>query len=68
MRIGPFAASSISRHLLGVSLAVAGQTVALAGNAPLNFVFIERLGMTAVLIATPIVGYMLWRRMNTATS
>ena len=45
-----------------------GQTVALAGNTPLSFAFTERLGMTAVLIATPIVGYLLWRRMNAAPS
>lgn len=55
--------------ILGEPLEYAfGQTVALAGNSPLDFILTERLGMTAVLIATPIVGYLLWRRMNSATS
>ncbi|NNE80658.1 MAG: tripartite tricarboxylate transporter permease [Silicimonas sp.] len=44
-----------------------GQTVAMAGNTPFNFMFTERLGMVAVLIATPIIGYTLWRRMKSAT-
>ena len=44
-----------------------GQTVAMAGNTPFAFMFTERLGMVAVLIATPIIGYVLWRRMKTAT-
>ncbi len=43
-----------------------GQTVAMAGPSPLSFLFTERLGMLALLIATPIVGYLLWRRMKTA--
>ena len=45
-----------------------GQTVAMAASNPLAFVFTERLGMVAVLVATPIIGFMLWRRMRTATS
>ena len=45
-----------------------GQTVAMAGNSPLTFMFTERLGMVAVLVATPIIGYILWRRMRTATA
>ena len=45
-----------------------GQTVAMAGNNPLNFVLTERIGMVAVLIATPIIGFMLWRRMKTAVA
>lgn len=45
-----------------------GQTVAMAGNSPLSFLFTERLGMVAVLIATPIIGYVLWRRMKTVTA
>ena len=45
-----------------------GQTVAMAGTSPLSFMFTERLGMVAVLIATPIIGYALWRRMRAATA
>jgi len=45
-----------------------GQTVAMAGNNPLSFVLTERIGMVAVLIATPIIGFMLWRRMKTAVA
>lgn len=45
-----------------------GQTVAMAGDAPISFLFTQRLGMVAVVIATPIIGYALWRRMKTATS
>ena len=45
-----------------------GQTVAMAGSTPFEFLFTERLGMVAVLIATPIVGYLLWRRMKSATA
>ncbi|MEP6017721.1 MAG: tripartite tricarboxylate transporter permease [Paracoccaceae bacterium] len=45
-----------------------GQTVAMAGPTPLNFMFTERLGMVAVLIATPIIGYVLWKRMKSATT
>ncbi|MDA8584856.1 tripartite tricarboxylate transporter permease [Rhodobacteraceae bacterium] len=55
--------------ILGVPLEYAfGQTVAMAGGTPLQFLFTERLGMVAVLIATPIIGYVLWRRMKTATT
>jgi putative tricarboxylic transport membrane protein len=51
--------------ILGAPLEYAfGQTVAMAGTSPLEFLFTERLGMLAVLIATPIVGYLLWRRMT----
>ncbi|MBT8416432.1 MAG: tripartite tricarboxylate transporter permease [Silicimonas sp.] len=45
-----------------------GQTVAMAGSTPFQFLFTERVGMLAVLIATPIVGVLLWRRMKTATA
>lgn len=43
-----------------------GQTVAMAGSSPFEFLFTERLGMVAVLTATPIIGYHLWRRMQSA--
>ena len=45
-----------------------GQTVAMAGPSPWVFLFTERLGMVAVLVATPVIGYALWRRMQSATS
>ncbi|MDJ1017609.1 MAG: tripartite tricarboxylate transporter permease [Paracoccaceae bacterium] len=55
--------------ILGVPLEYAfGQTVAMAGSSPLAFMFTERIGMMAVLIATPIIGYVLWKRMRAATS
>lgn len=44
-----------------------GQTVAMAGDTPWRFAFLERPGMLGVLTATPIAGYVLWRRMRTAT-
>lgn len=45
-----------------------GQTVAMAGSTPFQFLFTERLGMLGVLIAIPIVGVLLWRRMRSATA
>ena len=44
-----------------------GQTVAMSGTSPLSFVFTERLGMVAILVATPIIGYVLSQRMKSAT-
>ncbi|MDC3267248.1 tripartite tricarboxylate transporter permease [Gammaproteobacteria bacterium] len=41
-----------------------GQTLALAGDDWLHFVFVERIGMTAVVLATPIVGIILGARMK----
>jgi len=41
-----------------------GQTLALAGEDWMRFAFVERIGMTAVLIATPIIGILLGTRMN----
>ena len=41
-----------------------GQTVAMAGNAPFTFLFTERLGMVFLLAATPVVAFLLWRRMR----
>ncbi len=55
--------------ILGEALEYAfGQTVAMAGAHPLQFIFIERLGMVAVLAATPLIGYVLWRRMNSVST
>jgi hypothetical protein len=41
-----------------------GQTLALAGNDWVHFAFVERIGMTAVVVATPIIGVLLGARMN----
>ena len=51
--------------ILGAPLEYAfGQTVAMAGNSPFSFVFTERLGMLFLLLATPVIGFLLWRRMQ----
>lgn len=44
-----------------------GQTVAMAGNDPVGFMFAERIGMLCLLIATPVIGFLLWRRMQAVT-
>ena len=41
-----------------------GQTLALAGNDWLHFAFVERIGMTVVVLATPIIGVVLGARMK----
>ena len=41
-----------------------GQTLALAGTDWVRFALTERIGMTAVVLATPIVGVLLGVRMN----
>ena len=41
-----------------------GQTLALAGDDWIHFALTERLGMTAVVLATPVIGLLLGRRMN----
>ena len=41
-----------------------GQTLALAGSDWIRFAFTERLGMTAVVLATPVVGTLLGVRMK----
>ena len=41
-----------------------GQTLSLAGDSLLRFAFTERLGMTAIVIATPILGTLIGLRMN----
>jgi len=40
-----------------------GQTVSLAGTDWIHFAFSERLGMTAVVLLTPVLGILLGRRM-----
>ena len=41
-----------------------GQTLALAGDDWIRFALTERLGMTTVVLATPVIGLMLGRRMT----
>ena len=41
-----------------------GQTLALAGDGWIHFAFKERIGMTAILLVTPVIGLMLGLRMN----
>jgi len=40
-----------------------GQTLALAGDNWIRFALTERLGMTAVVLATPVIGLLLGLRM-----
>jgi len=44
-----------------------GQTVAMTNGEAVNFFLTERLGAMLVLIAAPVIGYLLWRRMQTVT-
>ena len=41
-----------------------GQTLALAGDDWIRFALTERLGMTTIVLATPVIGLMLGRRMT----
>jgi putative tricarboxylic transport membrane protein len=41
-----------------------GQTISLAGDNLLQFALTERLGMTAIVVATPILGTLIGLRMN----
>lgn len=45
-----------------------GQTVAMAGTDPVTFFFTERIGMVALLVATPVIAVVLWRRMQAVTA
>ena len=51
--------------ILGPPLEYAfGQTLAMAQGDALGFMIGERQGMLALLVATPIIGFLLWRRMR----
>ncbi|RMD95747.1 MAG: C4-dicarboxylate ABC transporter permease [Alphaproteobacteria bacterium] len=41
-----------------------GQTVAMGNENTLAFLVTERIGALGILLATPVVGYLLWRRMR----
>ncbi|WP_146589667.1 tripartite tricarboxylate transporter permease [Puniceibacterium confluentis] len=50
--------------ILGPSMEYAfGQTVAMSGGNALGFFLTERIGALTLLIATPIMGYLLWKRL-----
>lgn len=50
--------------ILGPSMEYAfGQTMAMANGDAIGFFMTERLGAMCVLIAAPVMGYMLWRRL-----
>jgi putative tricarboxylic transport membrane protein len=54
--------------ILGEPLEYAfGQTVAMAQGNLVEFALTQRQGMLAILIATPLIGYYLWRRMTSAS-
>lgn len=54
--------------ILGPSMEYAfGQTIAMSNGDVLNFFLNERIGALAVLVASPIIGIMLWRRMRGVT-
>ena len=58
-------APMVMGFILGRELEYAfGQTLALAGDDWIHFAFKERLGMTAILLATPLVGALLGFRMS----
>jgi putative tricarboxylic transport membrane protein len=51
-------------YILGRELEYSfGQTISLAGDNLLRFAFTERLGMTAIVLATPVLGLLLGLRM-----
>lgn len=55
--------------ILGSPLEYAfGQTMAMSQDNLIGFMISERQGMLAVLLAIPIVGFLLWRRMAAAAS
>lgn len=50
--------------ILGPSMEYAfGQTVAMANGDAIGFLVTERIGALMVLLATPVIGYLLWRRL-----
>ncbi|MBX2885832.1 MAG: tripartite tricarboxylate transporter permease [Granulosicoccus sp.] len=54
--------------ILGAPLEYAfGQTAAMADGNFIQFALNERPGMLAILVATPVLGYFLWRSMNKKT-
>jgi putative tricarboxylic transport membrane protein len=54
--------------ILGPPLEYAfGQTVAMANNNFFEFFLTERIGALAVLVASPVIGYLLWKRMRAVT-
>jgi putative tricarboxylic transport membrane protein len=55
--------------ILGQPLEYAfGQTIAMSQGDLIGFALSERQGMLAILLATPLLGYVLWRRMRAVTT
>lgn len=54
--------------ILGPSMEYSfGQTIAMSNGDVLNFFLNERIGALIVLVASPVIGIMLWRRMRGVT-
>ncbi len=66
-RIGKFdVMPMVMGFILGPPMEYAfGQTVAMGNDNTIGFLFSERFGALGILMATPIIGYLLWRRMQT---
>lgn len=45
-----------------------GQTIAMGNGSTVSFLFDERLPALAILAATPVIGFLLWRRMRTVVA
>ena len=69
-RIGKFdVMPMVMGFILGPPMEYAfGQTVAMGNESTLSFLFSERFGALGILAATPVIGILLWRRMQTVTS
>ncbi|RMF40116.1 MAG: hypothetical protein D6754_03935, partial [Alphaproteobacteria bacterium] len=65
-RIGKFdVMPMVMGFILGPPMEYAfGQTVAMGNQDTIGFLFNERLGALGMLLATPVVGFLLWRRMQ----
>ncbi|KUP94517.1 tripartite tricarboxylate transporter permease [Tritonibacter horizontis] len=51
--------------ILGPSMEYAfGQTMAMSGGDATSFFLTERIGAFCVLLATPVIGFLLWKRLN----
>lgn len=50
--------------ILGPSMEYAfGQTIAMSNGSPVGFFATERIGALCVLLATPVIGFLLWKRL-----
>ncbi|MBU2959268.1 tripartite tricarboxylate transporter permease [Citreicella sp. C3M06] len=54
--------------ILGPSMEYAfGQTMAMSGGDTVGFFMTERIGALCVLVVTPVIGFLLWKRLNART-